>query len=62
VCTTPKGDLNHDGNITSADVQIALGIVFSSKYSQEADMDENGYINILDVRMIMQEAAGNIEL
>jgi len=62
ICTTPKGDLNHDGNITSADVQIALTIVFSGEYTPEADIDENRCVNILDVRMIMQAAAGNIEL
>jgi hypothetical protein len=59
---TPKGDLNHDGNITSTDVRIALGIIFSSKYLEEADIDENGYVNVLDARMIMQATAGNIEL
>ncbi len=51
-----KGDLDHDGNITSSDVRIALGIVFSSQYLQEADMDENGCVNILDARIIMQAA------
>ena len=52
-----KGDLDHDGKITSADVLIALGIAFSGDYTQEADMDENGYVNVLDARMIMHAAA-----
>lgn len=51
-----KGDLNHDGKITSADVRIALAITFSSEYVLEADMDSNGHVNVLDVRMIMQAA------
>jgi len=57
-----KGDLNHDGNVTSADVLIALQIAVSGEYVPEADIDENGYVNALDARMIMQAAAGRIEL
>jgi len=60
--TSQKGDLNGDGEITSEDVGMALDVVFSGEYVIEADVDENGYVNILDVRMIMQAAAGNIEL
>jgi hypothetical protein len=59
---TPKGDLNHDGNVTSADVVIALQIAVSGEYVPEADIDKNGYVNVLDARMIMQAAAGRIEL
>ena len=57
-----KGDLNHDGEITSDDVRIALTIVFSSEYQLEADIDENGYVNVLDARLIMQAAVGRIEI
>jgi hypothetical protein len=60
--TTQKGDLDHDGNVTSADVQLALDIAFSGGWDAEADIDENGYVNVLDARMIMQAAAGRIEL
>jgi len=59
---TQKGDLNHDGNVTSADVRIALDIAFSGEYAPEADIDANGYVNVLDARMIMLAAAGKIEL
>jgi hypothetical protein len=59
---TQKGDLNHDGNVTSADVLIALEIAVSGEYVPEADIDENGCVNALDARMIMQAAAGRIEL
>jgi hypothetical protein len=62
VTASTKGDLDHDGNITSADVRIALDIAFSGKYVPEADIDENGCVNVLDARMIMQAAAGRIEL
>jgi len=62
IVTSTKGDLNHDGNITSADVRIALDIVFNNEYVPEADIDENGYVNVLDARMIMLAVAGQIEL
>ncbi len=62
-CNPPmKGDLNHDGTLTSADVLIALEIAVSGGYLLEADIDESGYVNALDARMIMQAAAGTIEL
>jgi hypothetical protein len=60
--TSIKGDLNGDGNLTSADVVIALQIAVSGEYVPEADIDENGYVNALDARMIMQAAAGAIDL
>ena len=60
-----------DGIFTSADVVIALEladatfrfafrIAVSGKYMPEADIDENGYVNALDARMIMQAAAGTL--
>ena len=55
--TAQKGD--HDNRITPA---IALEIAVSGEYVPEADIDENGYVNALDARMIMQAAAGRIEL
>ena len=60
--TPLKGDLNHDGILTSADVLIALEIAVSGEYVPEADIDENGCVNALDARMIMQAAAGRIKL
>ncbi|MEA1894527.1 MAG: dockerin type I domain-containing protein [Euryarchaeota archaeon] len=59
---TLRGDLNHDGNVTSADVMIALRIAVSCEFIEEADIDENGCVNALDAFMIMQVAVGNIEL
>jgi len=56
------GDLNHDGNVTSADVVIALQIAVSGEYVPEADIDKNGCVNALDARMILQAAAGAITL
>ena len=62
VTITERGDLNHDGNLTSADVLIALEIAVSGEYVSDADIDENGYVNALDARMIMQAAAGAITI
>ena len=62
VAITERGDLNHDGNLTSADVLIALEIAVSGEYVSDADIDENGYVNALDARMIMQAAAGAITI
>jgi len=41
---------------------ISLDIAFSGGWDAEADIDENGCVNVLDARMIMQAAAGRIEL
>ena len=62
VHSVQRGDLNGDSHITAADVLIALQIAVRSEYRPEADMDENGYVNALDARVIMQVAAGRIEL
>jgi parallel beta-helix repeat protein len=51
-----RGDLNGDGQITAADVLIALQIAVRGEYRPEADMDENGYVNALDARVIMHGA------
>jgi hypothetical protein len=57
-----RGDLNHDGNVTSADAAIALQIAVSGEYVPEADIDGNGCVTSLDALMIMQAAAGRIAL
>jgi len=48
-----RGDLNHDGDITRADVVIVLGIAVRGEYTPGADMDKNGYVNALDARMVL---------
>ena len=59
---TPRGDLNHDGDVTPADAVIALRIAVSREFVEEADVDENGCVNALDACMILQVAACNIEI
>lgn len=51
-----NGDLNHDGEITVADVIIALQMAVRCEYRYDADVDGDGCVNALDARMIMQAA------
>nr|QNO46969.1 hypothetical protein CLAIAILK_00030 [Methanosarcinales archaeon ANME-2c ERB4] len=59
---TPRGDLNHDGNVTSADAVIALTIAASGGENYNADIDGDGKVTALDGLMILQAAADNIEI
>ncbi|MEA3281405.1 MAG: dockerin type I repeat-containing protein [Euryarchaeota archaeon] len=56
------GDLNDDGVITPADAVIALNIVVSGDYSEDADVNGDGVTNSLDASMILYAAAGAIML
>ena len=56
------GDLNGDGEVTTADAGIALELAASGEYDPAADVDCDGQITSLDALMILQAAAGNIEL
>ncbi len=60
--TPPKGDLNHDGNVTPADAAIALRIAAAGAHDDAADVGGDGQVTSLDALMIMQAAAGRIEL
>ena len=55
-----KGDLDGDGRITSADVVIVLEIAVSGVYDSAADLDENGYVNVLDARLLLHHIADPI--
>lgn len=55
-----KGDLNCDGRITSAGVFIVLKIAVSGGYNSAADLDENGYVNVLDARLLLHHIADPI--
>jgi len=59
---TPRGDLNHDGNVTPADAVIALTIAASDGENYNADIDGDGKVTSLDGLMILQAAADNIEI
>ncbi|PXF60723.1 MAG: hypothetical protein C4B59_07790 [Candidatus Methanogaster sp.] len=57
-----RGDLNSDGILTPADAAIALVIAASGAHDPAADVSGDGSVTSLDALMILQAAAGTIEL
>mgnify|MGYP001045278199 CR=1 FL=1 len=58
----PLGDLNGDYALTPADAAIALRIAASGGWDADADVSRDGRVTSLDALMILQAAAGSIEL
>jgi len=58
----PKGDLNGDGLLTPADAAIALEIAASGGWDANADVSGDHCVTSLDALMILQAAAGAIDL
>jgi len=58
----PKGDLNGDSILTHADAAIALRIAASGGWDANADVSDDGSVTSLDALMILQAAAGAINL
>ena len=56
------GDLNGDDVITPADAVVALEIVISGDYNDDADVNDDGVVNSLDVLMILQAVIGAVTL
>ena len=56
------GDLNGDNRITPADAAIALRLTSTGAHNPAADVSGDGCVTSLDALMILQAAAGNIEL
>jgi hypothetical protein len=52
-----RGDLNGDGQITSADVPIALWMAVRGEYASEADVNRDGMVTSLDALMIIMQVA-----
>jgi len=50
------GDLNSDGQITSADAIIALRMAVNGEHNDDADMDRDGQVTSVDALMILQGA------
>ncbi|MEA3324565.1 MAG: right-handed parallel beta-helix repeat-containing protein, partial [Euryarchaeota archaeon] len=57
-----KGDLNSDHLPTPADAAIALQIAATGAHDDAADVSGDGSVTSLDALMILQAAAGRIEL
>ena len=62
--TTPtlRGDVNHDGVVTSADAVIVLEMAVRGEYSADADVNRDYKVTSLDALMILQVVAGVITL
>ncbi|KAF5418635.1 MAG: hypothetical protein C5S49_01450 [Candidatus Methanogaster sp.] len=58
----PHGDLNGDYALTPADAAIALTIAASGAHEDAVDVNRDGRVTSLDALMILQAAAGAIEL
>ena len=56
------GDLDGDGILTPADAAIALWIAATGGWDAAADVNRDGRVTSLDALMILQAAAGLIEL
>jgi len=51
--TAPRGDLNHDGLVTSADAAIVLEMAARGEWSEEADVDGDDVVTSLDALMVI---------
>ena len=56
------GDLNRDGDVTPADAVITLRLAATGAHNPAADVSGDDRITALDALMILQAAAGRIEL
>ena len=57
-----RGDINQDATITSIDVLIASNMAVRGEWDSFADVSGDGKVTSLDTLMILQAAAGNIDL
>ena len=62
IVSVVPGDLNGDGKPTAADAAIALKMAVRGEYDRAADVSDDGSVTALDALMILQVAAGSIEL
>lgn len=51
--TALRGDLNHDGVITSADAAIVLEMATRGEWGVEADVDGDDVVTSLDALMVL---------
>ena len=60
--TTPtlRGDVNHDGGVTSADAVIVLEMAVRGEYNADADVNRDYKVTSLDALMVLQVVAGAI--
>jgi PKD repeat protein len=56
--TSRRGDLNHDGVVTSADAVIVLDMAARGEWSEEADVNDDGMVTSLDALMVLGGGVG----
>ncbi len=47
------GDVNADGEVNIADINVLIGNILSSTYNPQADLNEDGEVNIADVNIVI---------
>jgi hypothetical protein len=62
IASLKMGDVNSDGEITSADAAIVLQMAVRGEHSDIADVSRDGSVTSLDALMIQQAAISNITL
>ena len=62
ITSLKMGDVNGDGEITSADAVIVLRMAVRGEHSDIADVSRDGSVTSLDALMIQQAAMNNIRL
>ena len=48
-----KGDVNHDGSVNIADVNLVIDMILSGTYNADGDVNEDGAVNISDINEVI---------
>lgn len=62
ITSLKMGDVDGDGNITSADAAIALRMAVRGEYSRAADVSDDDSVTSLDALMILQAAIDHVAI
>jgi len=54
----PRGDVNQDGEVDAADVQLVINAVLQLDVLCECDMDDNGFVDAVDVQRVINAVLG----
>ena len=52
---TNVGDVNADGVVNIADINVLINLILSDKSSQEGDVNGDGVVNIADINMVIDQ-------
>ena len=48
-----KGDVDDNGEVNIADVNVIIDLILTGRYSDRADVDDNGELNIADINELI---------